>query len=363
MKAFGMINPGELGFFDAPKPILEPRSAICNPIIVSPCTSDVHNVFHKASPTKRPPNWIFGHECVAKVVEVGSEVKDFAPGDIVAVSSMTPDWRTRGVQEGNITHPTGPFSGMKLAKTRPGVFCQYIIIDDADTTLAKVPEGVSLDAALMCADMVNTGFTGVKKSGMEFGDSVCVIGIGPVGLMAIAGAAHHGAGRIFAVGHRTNCAKLAKEYGANDVIDYTKTDYVKEVLDKTNGVGVDVTIIAGGNVDTIRQALEITKYGVGTVVNICYLFGDKPIEIPVPSFARGLGGKTIRTEHCEGGRVCTERLLDLVKYGRLDPTKLITHRYYGFDKIPDALYAMRDKPDDLIKTAVYIDWDKEMKQE
>lgn len=362
MKAFGLVSPGVLDYFEAPKPELTPYSAICSPIIVAPCTSDVHNVFHQASPTKRPPNWIFGHECVAKVVEVGSEVQDFKPGDIVAISAATPDWRARGVQEGNITHPTTPFSCMKLAKTRPGVFCQYFIIDDADTTLAKVPEGVSLEAALMCADMVNTGFTSVKKSGMQYGDKVCVIGIGPVGLMAVAGAAVHGAGQIIAIGSRRLCVELAKEYGATDVIDYKNGDIVQQVLDLTNGRGVDVTIIAGGGVDTVRQALEMTCYGKGMIVNINYLFGDKPIEIPVPSFARGLGGKTIRTEHCEGGRVVTERLLEMVRYGRVDPTKLITHKYYGFDKLYDALKIMRDKPDDLVKAAVYIDWDEEMKK-
>jgi len=360
MKAFGMIAPGVVGFFEAPEPKIIPYGAILRPILAAPCTSDVHNIFDHASPTKRPPNWIFGHECVAEVVEVGTEVKDFKPGEIVTVPGCTPDWRARGIQEYNFTHPKQtPFSGMVLAKTRPGVFGQYFLIEDADTTLAKIPEGVDYESALMCADMVPTGFVGIKKAKIQFGDSVCVIGIGPVGLMSVAAAAIAGAGQIIAVGNRSNCCMLAKEYGATDVLNYQNVDIVQKVLELTNGRGVDATVIAGGGVDTIRQALEMTCYGKGMIVNINYLYGDKSVEIPTLSFGRGMGGKTIHTEHGEGGRVNTERLLSLVKYGRLDPKKLITHRLNGFKSLEDAIYLMRDKPDDLVKVAVNIDWSQE----
>ncbi len=360
MKAFGMTSPGIVGYFDAPAPELIPYGAILRPVLVAPCSSDVHNVFDHASPTKRPPNWIFGHEAVAEVMQVGEMVRDFRPGEIVAVPGATPDWRARGIQDHNFTHPKETaFSGMVLSKTRPGVFGQYFLVEDADTTLAKIPEGVDLESALMCVDMVTTGFTGVKYANIDFGDIVCVIGIGPVGLMAVAGAAIAGAGRIIAVGNRPKCVELAKEFGATDILNYKNTDIVKSVLEMTGGRGVDSTIVAGGGPDTIRQAMEMTCYGKGTICNINYIFGDKPVEIPTVSFGRGMGGKTIRTEHGEGGRVKIERMLQLVKFGRIQPSKLITHRYYGYDKLEEALYLMRDKPRDLVKAVVYIDWDKE----
>lgn len=89
---------------------------------------------------------------------------------------------------------------------------------------AMLPEGMPLEKAVMACDMMTTGFHGVELADVQFGDSVCVIGIGPVGLMATAGAALRGAGRLMVVGTRPNCVKIAKEYGATDVISYRDGD-------------------------------------------------------------------------------------------------------------------------------------------
>ena len=79
------------------------------------------------------------------------------PGELVAVPAITPDWRAKSIQEHNFKHASAPFSGHQLGRTQPGVFSERFLIPDADTTLAKIPEGVSLEQALMCVDVVTTG--------------------------------------------------------------------------------------------------------------------------------------------------------------------------------------------------------------
>ena len=99
MKAFVLIEPGKVGWYDAPEPVITPYGAILRPIAVAPCSSDVHTVYGGGS--RKAPNLILGHECVAEVIETGDLVCDFKPGDVVAVPAITPDWRDRGIQEGN----------------------------------------------------------------------------------------------------------------------------------------------------------------------------------------------------------------------------------------------------------------------
>ena len=202
MRAFVLERPGQATLIDsAPYPLLEePYGAVLEPVVVAPCSSDVNTVYGSGS--KKPDNLILGHECIARVKAVASRVRDFQVGDLVAVPAITPDWRNVEIQEGNDRHAGRPFSGNALGRSIPGVFAEAFGIADADTTLAKVPEGVRLEDALMCVDMVTTGFTGVEAAELKFGDTVVVLGIGAVGLMAVQGAALQGAAEIYAVGTR-----------------------------------------------------------------------------------------------------------------------------------------------------------------
>lgn len=127
--------------------------------------------------------------------------------------------------------------------------------------LAVVPNGVSIKAAGLVGDMVTTGFSGVEGANIQFGDTVVVIGIGPVGLMSVAGAAIRGAGRLIAVGHRELTKELAKKYGATDVVDYKDGDIVAQIMELTNNEKVDRVIIAGGTESTINDAYRMVKCG------------------------------------------------------------------------------------------------------
>ena len=278
MKAFVLKEPGVVGWADVPAPELTPYGAILEPVAMAPCSSDVHTVFGGGS--RKAPNLVLGHECVARVVEVGERTEDFQPGEVVAVPAITPDWRARGIQEHNFKHASAPFSGHQLGRSQPGVFSQRFLIPDADTTLAKIPQGVSVEQALMCVDVVTTGFTGAENAAVKFGDTVVVMGIGPVGLMAVAGAALKGAARILAVGSRPVCVQRALEMGATEVLDYRDGDITQQVLERTNGLGADSVIICGGGDQVFAQAIDMVRYGVGVVSNINYFGGAVPFLSP-----------------------------------------------------------------------------------
>lgn len=351
MKAFCLKSPACIGFCDVPEPILTPWGAILKPIALTPCSSDVHTIWGGSSP--KAPNLVLGHEGIGEILEVGEYVRDFKPGDVVAVPAITPDWRETDIQNGNYNHAGAHFSGHKLGRSLPGEFSEKFLIADADTTLAKIPEVLSLKQALMSVDVMTTGLTGAEEANIKLGDTVVVYGIGPIGLMAIAGARILGAGRIIAIGTRPKCVELAKFYGATDILSYKDKNVVERVLEMTNQRGCDSVIIAGGGDEVFTQAFDMVCYGIGTVSNINYFGGTGNLGFPKFSGGRGMAGKTLKTSLCKGGRVRIERMLELIKYGRIDPSPLVTHELYGFDDIEKALYMMKDKPSDLIKVMVH----------
>jgi len=155
------------------------------------------------------------------------------------------------------------------------------------------------------------------------------------------------------VGSRKKCADVAKAYGATEIIDYHNGDIAEQVLDLTHGKGVDRVIVAGGtSEDTFVQAVKMLKPG-GRVGNVNYL-GSGDVILPRVEWGCGMGHKTIAGGLMYGGRLRMEKLASLITTGRLDPSKLITHTFHGFDSIEDALNLMKDKPKDLIKPVVII---------
>lgn len=351
MKGFAMLSIGKVGWIEKEKPTPGPFDAIVRPLAVTPCTSDIHIVFEGALGERR--NIILGHEAVGEVVEVGSEVKDFKPGDRVVVPAVTPDWRTSEAQRGYHQHSGGMLAGVQFGSIKDGVFAEFFHVNDADMNLAHLPKEIPLEAAVMIPDMMTTGFHGAELAEIELGASVAVLGIGPVGLMAVAGAKLQGAGRIIAVGSRPVCVDAAKYYGATDIVNYKNGPIDTQIMDLTEGKGVDAAIIAGGNADIMATAVKIVKPG-GTIANVNF-FGEGDI-LPVPRLEWGCGmaHKTIKGGLCPGGRLRMERLIDIVAYKRIDPSKLVTHVFHGFDNIEKAFYLMKDKPKDLIKPVVII---------
>jgi len=353
MKGYAMLGIGKTGWIEKERPACGPMDAILRPIAVAPCTSDVHTVWEGAVGERS--DMILGHEAVGEVVEVGSMVKDFKPGDKVIVAAITPDWSSLEAQDGFPMHSGGMLGGWKFSNTKDGVFSEFYHVNDADGNMALLPKGLDPSAATMVCDMVSTGFHGAELAQVGYGDTVCVIGIGPVGLMGVAGAVLKGAGRVYAVGSRPDCVKIAKEYGATDIINYKEGDIVDQIMDKTCGKGVDKVILAGGGIETLGQAIRMLKAG-GRIGNINYFGEGEYLKIPRAEWGVGMGHKIIAGGLMPGGRLRMEKLASLLVHGRLDTSKLLTHRFDGFDKIEEALMLMKNKPSNLIKPVVTIKW-------
>ena len=195
---------------------------------------------------------ILGHECCAEVVEVGSIVKDFKPGDKVLVPAITPDWNSLEAQAGYAMHSGGMLHGLKFSNFKDGVFSEFFHVNGADGNLAHLPSNIDPVDACMLSDMVHTEFHGAELADVQYGDVVLVISIGPVGLMSVAGANLRGASRIIAVGTRPVCVEAAKGYGATDFISYKNGPIVDQVLALTDGKGFDKVIITGGECETFE---------------------------------------------------------------------------------------------------------------
>lgn len=351
MKGFAMTGIGKTAWIEKEKPACGPLDAIVKPIALAPCTSDVHTVWEGALGDR--DDMILGHEGTGEVVEVGELVKDFKPGDRVLIPAITPDWNALETQAGYPMHSSGMLAGWKFSNFKDGVFAEYFHVNDADGNLALIPEGVDPVLATMLSDMVPTGFHGVELADIQLGDEVLVVGIGPVGLMSVAGANLRGASRIYAVGTRPNCVEAAKGYGATDIINYKNGAIDEQILELTNGEGVDRVVIAGGTVDTFAEAVRALKPG-GTIGNVNYLGTGDFIKIPREDWGFGMGHKTITGGLTPGGRLRMEKLAKLVACGKLDLAPLVTHTFNGFDKIEEALMLMKDKPRDLIKPVVIV---------
>ena len=352
MKGFAMLKIGEVGWIEKDVPACGPMDAICKPLAIAICTSDVHTVWEGAVGDRH--DMILGHEGVAEVVEVGSMVKDFKPGDRVLVPAITPDWNSLEAQAGYSMHSNGMLAGWKFSNFKDGLDSEYFHVNDADGNLAHMPEGMTLEEACMLSDMVPTGFHGVELADVQFGDTVLVIGIGPVGLMAVAGAALRGASRIIAVGTRPNCVEVAKKFGATDFVSYKNGTIEDQVLAMTDGKGVDRVVIAGGDVKTFESAVKSLKAG-GKIGNVNYLGSGDFITVPRVEWGVGMGHKQISGGLMPGGRLRMEKLGSLIMAKKVDVSLLCTHVFHGWEYIPEALQLMKDKPADLIKPVVILD--------
>lgn len=351
MKGYAMLKIGESGWIEKDRPACGPLDAICKPLAVAVCTSDVHTLWEGALGQRH--NMILGHECCAEVVETGRLVKDFRPGDRVLVPAITPDWNSLEAQGGYSMHSGGMLAGWKFSNFKDGVFSEFFHVNDADGNLALLPQGMEPAEACMMSDMVPTGFHGVELADVQFGDTVLVIGIGPVGLMSVAGAALRGASRILAVGTRPVCVEAAKGYGATDFISYKNGPIFQQVLDMTDGLGVDRVIIAGGGGDTFSEAVKCLKPG-GKIGNVNYLGSGEDIVIPRTEWGVGMGHKAINGGLMPGGRLRMEKLASLVSYGRLELMPLVSHVFHGWEHLEEALFLMKEKPADLIKPVVSL---------
>jgi threonine dehydrogenase-like Zn-dependent dehydrogenase len=347
VKAFVMKEIGRVGFMEKPVPQPGPGDAIVQTTRALICTSDSHTVEGGIGPRE---NLTLGHEAVGIVHAVGTEVKDFRPGDRVLVGAITPDWGDLASQNGYPSQSGAPLGGFKFANSKDGVFAEYFHVNEADANLAKIPDGITDEMAVHCADMMSTGFMGAENGDIPMGGTVAIIAQGPVGLMATAGARLCGAGLVIGVESVPARQKLARMYGADVIVDFSKEDVAERIQELTQGQGVDTAIEALGADVTFQTAVKITKPG-GTISNIGYFGTGEFVHIPRVEWGVGMADKTIATGLCPGGRLRMERLLRMLASNRVNPSHMTTHTF-PFDDMERAFEVSDKKLDDVVKVLI-----------
>lgn len=350
MQAFVMKALGQVGFMDKPIPTPGPDDAIVKTTRALICTSDSHTVRGAIGPRE---NLTLGHEAVGVVSAVGSNVKLFKPGDRVVVGAITPDWGDPASQAGHSSQSGAPLGGWKFSNTKDGVFAEYFHVNEADANMAKIPDSVPDELAVYCCDMLSTGFMGAENGNIPIGGTVAVFAEGPVGLMATAGAKLRGAGLIIGVESLPKRQDLARQYGADVIVDFTREDPVERILALTAGEGVDTAIEALGADISFQNCVRATKAG-GTISNIGYHGAGEFVHLPREAWGVGMAGKTITTGLCPGGRLRMERLLRVLEMKRVDPMPMTTHTY-AFSQMQRAFEVMDQKLDGVIKPLIVFE--------
>lgn len=349
MKGYVLVGLHNAQWMDGlQEPVLGPKDASIKPVIVAPCTSDVHLIETMAMPYMKGK--ALGHEVAGVVDEVGSEVKDFKPGDRVAMSSNMPKWDSLRVQEGYYKDESYSVY-LDPAPGRHGAFAERYHVVDADMNLAHLPDEVTWEQAVVLTDMAATAFEGVRAADVNWGDTVVVYGIGAVGLIAISAAVLHGAGRIIGIGSRQVCFDVAKGLGASDLVNYRDGDPLDQVMRLTNGRPVDSVIVAGGTGNSLASAIQMVKSG-GIVSNVAVFMGEETIALPYQAM---MSEKTLKTVSCAAGRAAIEKLAAMVANGRFSPEKIVTHTYHGMEHIAKALDQMGGNDRSAIKPVVFFD--------
>lgn len=351
MQAFVMKRIGETGLMEKPVPEDPgPNDAIIKTTTAMVCTSDTHTA--KGALGERQ-NLTLGHEAVGIVYKLGREVTGVKEGDRVAVNAITPCFQCDNCQRGYSSQCTEMLGGWRFANVKDGVFAEYFHVNNATANLVRIPDSLSDEQAVYTCDMMSTGFAGAENANIPMGGSVAIFAQGPVGLMATVGARLQGAGLVIAVETMPERQKLARHYGADEVIDFQKEDVVEAILKLTDGQGVDASIEALGAQATFEMCVKVTRPG-GTISNIGYHGDGDYVKIPRLEWGVGMSDKTIRTALCPGGKVRMGNLLRLLQTGRLDPTPMTTHRF-SFAEIEKAFHMMDAKEDGIIKPLIHFD--------
>jgi len=311
------------------------------------CTSDTHTVGGAIGDRK---DLTMGHEAVGVVHRLGSAVRGFKEGDRVAVNAITPCFQCENCLRGYTSQCTAMLGGWKFANVKDGNMAEYFHVNNAIANLAPIPDALPDEKAVYCADMLSTGFMAAEHAAIPMGGSVAVFAEGPVGLMATVGARLLGAGLVIGVENVPQRQELARRYGADEIVDFSKRDPVAAILDLTGGQGVDSAIEALGSEQTLMNCIKATRPG-GTISNVGYHGHGDFVRIPRLDWGVGMSDKTIRTGLCPGGAERMKRLMRLIVAGRVDPSPMTTHRF-GFGDIERAFGMMKTKEGGIIKPLI-----------
>ena len=266
------------------------------------------------------PGTILGHEAVGTIVEVGSAVTTVERGDRVLVSCITSCGRCRFCKEAKYGLCMGG-GGWIFGHLIDGLQAEYARVPFADTSVYKVPAGLSDEQVLFLADILPTAYeVGVLNGRVEPGDTIAIVGAGPIGLATIMTAQLHTPGRIIAIDLSDARLEKALEFGADVAINNGRDDAVAKVMELTGGLGADVAIEAVGVPETFELCADLIRPG-GRLANVgvhgkCATLHLEKLWIRDVLITTGLVDTNT-----------TPQLLRLIEGGRLDPTVFATHRF------------------------------------
>lgn len=318
MKALVYQGPGKKDWIEKAKPeVQKPTDVIVKITRTTICGTDLHIL--KGDVPAVTEGRTLGHEGVGVVEAVGSAVENFKPGYTVLVSCVTSCGKCANCKRQLYAHCAD--GGWILGHLIDGTQAEYVRIPHGDNSLYPVPAGADEEALVMLSDIMPTGLEiGVQAGGVKPGDTIAIVGAGPVGMSILLTAQFYSPGRIIMIDMDPSRLALARQFGATDTIQVGAEDAVARVLEMTGSLGVDVAIEAVGVPATFDICQKIVSAG-GNIANVGV--HGKPVELHIEEL-------WIKNINISMGLVCTSTtpmLLKTLSSGKLDPARLVTHRF------------------------------------
>ena len=326
MKALVYQGPGSISVEERPRPRVEqPNEAVVKMVKTTICGTDLHIL--KGDVPTCTPGRILGHEGIGVIEEVGSGVSQFKNGDRVIISCITSCGKCEYCKKGMYSHCAS--GGWILGHTIDGTQAEYVRIPHADTSLYHLPAEQDEESYVMLSDIFPTGFEcGVLNSSVKPGDTLAIVGAGPVGLAALLTAQFYSPARIISIDLDDNRLAVARKFGATETVNASSGDAVARVLALTGGRGVDCAIEAVGVPATFAIAEGVITAG-GTVA----VLGVHGVKVDFHLEKLWCHNITLRTRLVD--TVTTPLLLKTVGARKIEPGRLITH-HFKFGQILDA---------------------------
>ena len=324
MKALVYHGPGKKAWEEKPKPtIKEPTDAVVKILKTSICGTDLHIM--KGDLPEVTDGRIIGHEGVGIIEEVGSAVTNFKKGDHVLISCITSCGKCEYCKKAVYSHCEN--GGWILGYLIDGTQAEYTRIPYADTSLYPIPAGSDEEALVMLSDVLPTGFEcGVLNGKVSPGDTIAIVGAGPIGLAALLTAQFFTPAKIIMIDIDDNRLAVAKTFGATHTINSANKNAKDEVMKITNNKGVDTAIEAVGTAITF----EICESIIATCGHIANIgVHGKSVTLHMES----LWSKNVTITTRLVDTVTTPMLFKTVLAAKLDPKKLITHHFQLADVI------------------------------
>jgi 2-desacetyl-2-hydroxyethyl bacteriochlorophyllide A dehydrogenase len=338
MQAVTFQAPGDVRLEDRPEPeLIERDDAIVRVEATGVCGSDLH-IYHGRVSIE--PGFTLGHEFVGTVVAAGDAVTQVAEGDRVLGCFCSACGNCFFCRRGDF-HKCDEgrvFGHGKTLGSLQGTQAEQVLVPHANLTLRRVPEGMSDDVALFAGDVMGTGWHAVDQAGIRPGDSVAVLGLGPVGLCAVQAARAAGAAKVIAIDTVADRLALAESFGAQPM-HLTDDNPRVAVREATERRGVDAAIDAVGHPDALELACRVTrKAGIVSAIGV---YAER---VEVHMGIVWIKALTLKTGHANViGHV--DRVLAMLDAGVLDPEPLVTHHM----RLEDAAeaYAVYDRREAL----------------